>query len=282
MRCWLQFSRYALTLHGDYVSTSCYIAALIKLLEGRPAGQGNTRPYALEEELVRVFTRLDIQAVSHTDPFTLEDRIRLKDCGVAEIENIPERFESFSEAHRFFCVFARRSSHCGAIARQVGQPLHGGRGMPNIDASTLEKMSPATHLKDLSQWGTAFDPIYRDNFTKNEPWLLMQRLQYITIRLNISHFAVTEETNHDQSIAEFQEMVYLSKILLVGKKCGFDFSIDLQTIYPLNFVGKKCRHPSIRREAIQLLECTYRREGIWDNVVTAKICSWIMEVEKAW
>ncbi|CAN8095579.1 unnamed protein product [Discula destructiva] len=58
------------------------------------------------------------------------------------------------------------------------------------------------------------------------------------------------------------------------------FSADLGIVPPLYVVATKCRNPLIRRQAIQLLRSSSRREGMWDSELTARIGTWIMDIEE--
>lgn len=58
------------------------------------------------------------------------------------------------------------------------------------------------------------------------------------------------------------------------------FSADLGIVPPLYVVATKCRNPIIRRQAIQLLRSSSRREGMWDSELTARIGIWIMDIEE--
>lgn len=58
------------------------------------------------------------------------------------------------------------------------------------------------------------------------------------------------------------------------------FSADLGIVPPLFVVATKCREPRIRRQAIQLLMSSARREGMWDSELAANIGQWIMQVEE--
>ena len=58
------------------------------------------------------------------------------------------------------------------------------------------------------------------------------------------------------------------------------FSADLGIVPPLYVVATKCREPTIRRQAIQLLRSSARREGMWDSELTARIGMWIAEIEE--
>ncbi|KAL2128204.1 hypothetical protein VTI74DRAFT_9528 [Chaetomium olivicolor] len=58
------------------------------------------------------------------------------------------------------------------------------------------------------------------------------------------------------------------------------FSADLGIVPPLYVAATKCREPRIRRQAIQLLRSSARREGMWDSELTARIGMWIAEIEE--
>ncbi|TQN68335.1 Aspercryptin biosynthesis cluster-specific transcription regulator atnN [Colletotrichum shisoi] len=58
------------------------------------------------------------------------------------------------------------------------------------------------------------------------------------------------------------------------------FSADLGIVPPLFVVATKCRHPVIRRQAIQLLKSSARREGMWDSELTARIGQWVASIEE--
>ncbi|KAI5865522.1 hypothetical protein GGS23DRAFT_559636 [Durotheca rogersii] len=58
------------------------------------------------------------------------------------------------------------------------------------------------------------------------------------------------------------------------------FSADLGIVPPLFVVATKCRDPLTRRQAIQLLRTSSRREGMWDSELAARIGSWVMEIEE--
>lgn len=58
------------------------------------------------------------------------------------------------------------------------------------------------------------------------------------------------------------------------------FSADLGIVPPLFVVATKCRDSMIRRQAIQLLTTSSRREGMWDSELAARIGSWVMSIEE--
>ncbi|TQV99295.1 mercuric reductase [Cordyceps javanica] len=58
------------------------------------------------------------------------------------------------------------------------------------------------------------------------------------------------------------------------------FSADLGIVPPLFVVATKCRDPWLRRQAIQLLKSSARREGMWDSELTSNIATWVMQLEE--
>jgi hypothetical protein len=58
------------------------------------------------------------------------------------------------------------------------------------------------------------------------------------------------------------------------------FSADLGIVPPLFVVATKCRDPITRRQAIQLLKTSGRREAMWDSAMAAHIAEWIMRIEE--
>lgn len=58
------------------------------------------------------------------------------------------------------------------------------------------------------------------------------------------------------------------------------FSADLGIVPPLYVVATKCRDPWLRRQAIQLLKSSARREGMWDSELTSNIATWVMKLEE--
>nr|WJJ79996.1 zinc-cluster transcription factor [Fusarium keratoplasticum] len=59
------------------------------------------------------------------------------------------------------------------------------------------------------------------------------------------------------------------------------FAADLGIVAPLFVVATKCRDPGTRRQAIQLLRSSARREGMWDSEMVAHISTWVMNLEES-
>lgn len=58
------------------------------------------------------------------------------------------------------------------------------------------------------------------------------------------------------------------------------FSTDLGIVPPLYVVATKSRDRVLRRQAIQLLRSSARREGMWDSELAARIAMWVVDIEE--
>ncbi|KAL1891538.1 hypothetical protein Sste5346_007630 [Sporothrix stenoceras] len=58
------------------------------------------------------------------------------------------------------------------------------------------------------------------------------------------------------------------------------FSTDLGIVPPLYVVATKSRDRVLRRQAIQLLRSSSRREGMWDSELAARIAMWVVDIEE--
>lgn len=59
------------------------------------------------------------------------------------------------------------------------------------------------------------------------------------------------------------------------------FTADLGIIPPLFVVATKCREPITRRQAIQVLRSSARREAMWDSELAGHIGTWVMNLEES-
>ncbi|KAL0778456.1 hypothetical protein CaCOL14_006109 [Colletotrichum acutatum] len=60
----------------------------------------------------------------------------------------------------------------------------------------------------------------------------------------------------------------------------FSFTADMGLIPPLYYVALKCRKPSTRRQAIELISNGLHQEGMWDATLTGAVVSEVMRMEE--
>jgi hypothetical protein len=58
------------------------------------------------------------------------------------------------------------------------------------------------------------------------------------------------------------------------------FSFEVTILPTFYVVCKFCRDGKVRREAIELMGKTPKREGVWDSMIMAMISTWLVEVEE--
>ncbi|KAH7166544.1 hypothetical protein EDB81DRAFT_782423 [Dactylonectria macrodidyma] len=104
--------------------------------------------------------------------------------------------------------------------------------------------------------------------------LLLVHYKVIYIWLRVCTTA--GETATDSYHTDFEELVrYAEQIAKpgVGMATPQPLSFDMQILGPLYYTALKCRHPAIRRRAMEMLQLAPRREGLWNAhyaYVTAK------------
>jgi hypothetical protein len=171
----------------------------------------------------------------------------------------------------------------------------------------------------LKQWAEAFEPILQSRtapgvtYQEKAGIAVLKMFQIMSQILYLMTFS-DSELHFDAFHNEFKTIVDLA-LEVVGdeerraaaKRCpdpeycthrhhrtpdifgGFDynthhikpsFSADLGIVPPLFVAATKCRNPTIRRQAIQLLKSSARREGMWDSELTARIGQWVVDIEE--
>jgi hypothetical protein len=102
--------------------------------------------------------------------------------------------------------------------------------------------------------------------------LVHYKVIYIWIRV----CTTVGEMATDSYFPDFEELVHYADQIInpgVGTAKPQTLSFDIQILGPLYYTALKCRHPTIRRHALEMLQFAPRREGLWNAhhaYVTAK------------
>ncbi|KAE8443428.1 hypothetical protein EG329_001910 [Mollisiaceae sp. DMI_Dod_QoI] len=279
------------TYHGNYAAAAQQIRTGVRLIEDQK--QKKDAP-VIEEDLIRAFDRLDVQSMSHSDPFTLDEHIKLKDVYNDRTEDLPPVFLDLKTARDSFNCISRRAAHFASMAWKLehvesDKPSHSLWDPVTMDWRTYLSQEHGMFTRFSEQWMDSFSAIYNSAretvqttpapFSNNVIAPLAMRSHFLAMRLALRHFSDVEEIAWDRSMPEFVEMLANSEIILANRNRGV-FSFDLQSVWPLDVIAKKCRNPRMRRRAIQLLKNKPRREGMWDSIVAALVCEWVVNVEE--
>jgi hypothetical protein len=265
----------------------------------RPSVDG-IAPYTLpgvDEELIRAFARLDVQAGSFVKNRTIPGLSR-KDFRLADLSSMPAHFRDMSEAKNYSEIIVTQFVHMSALAIQMAQK-HG--GMDSQKSGSMEKVhvmdllepsmslgqARAHYMHLITQWHDAFVPILAHARTAagGADFLAatILELKYQALRLSIDSIPVAGVPDMIDFMPYFEEIVSLGRQILEHTDVIHNkrlFTFESEVIIPLYVAGVKCAHSTTRREAIGLLSSSRRRENIWDGVVAAKLAEWIMNVEE--
>ena len=133
----------------------------------------------------------------------------------------------------------------------------------------------ATLKRKLESWRLAHVDILamagRDN--------ICLLISFTLIWIMVESSASTDEMQFDRFLVQFNLVVELAENL--SSMEGPDhFDVDIELVPVLYYVAIKCRHPTIRRRAIALLNACPRRLGLWDGICTARVAQEVVDIEE--
>ncbi|KAF8863511.1 hypothetical protein BDZ45DRAFT_102262 [Acephala macrosclerotiorum] len=246
-----------------------------------------------DDELIKTFSKLDVQAISFAEESTPE-RHALAMNGERELlDNMPASFSTIREAEIYESALLRKSMRFLAVQVPLSKPpppkrafpVNGWWGLQDPQAVSIQQMIVA----GISNWVAAFEPLWTRLKTENtcEKSLMiasMLKLHMEACFIALLSVCATSEEIFDEYNTTFSEMIDLASFTLQvidqnrSKKPKFSF--DSHVVIPLHMVVHKCRDKVIRRRAIDLLIRNPRREGVWDSTLGAKVGGWAMAVEE--
>lgn len=307
-------------LQGNYVQALMHAVSGNQLLQAwlskqtypSPEKEGIASPnsHIIEDELVLAFGRLDLQVMAYVDPRPASAHESLMHEGDATILHMPALFHTIDEARLYWELIQRRSHHfmakVAAQSLQSGSPVSTtkidlGTGEPVVSfhaesdiygslpiaCGDHERMPPEyrKYSDEIRSWFSAFAPFYnriekeRDERAWTAGSLLLVHAKTSEIMLLSSLFGT--ESSLDRFLAEYKQVVDLARQISGSKYFQMQkFKFDLGIVNPLRLVGKWCREPRVRREAIALLRESRVREGLYDGLIMAGVQEWIMGLEE--
>jgi hypothetical protein len=110
--------------------------------------------------------------------------------------------------------------------------------------------------------------------------LLHYKVIYIWIRVCSSAGEMAPDSYH----ADFEEIAYHAE-RIASTDDGFSapdlLSFDFSTMGPLYYAALKCRYPTTRRRALEMLRFAPRRDGLWNSHHAYATAKRIIEVEES-
>ncbi|KAL2075923.1 hypothetical protein VTL71DRAFT_866 [Oculimacula yallundae] len=258
---------------------------------------------AIDEEIVRIFVVLEIQATTYQDRRSRELHLDRLNRGRDAVEDMPTEFTSLKEARLPLTRIVLRGIHLTMSQREVDLSLHPSivdlwwiteRPTPlpigpNSDVMTVDPVYAlqCNILSEYKRWEGAFEPLLRrarglkGRATFHAASLL--RIHYLSGVLCLAATTPHPLYYHRCYTRELTEVVDIAHQLLEDSNqslLGDSYSLDIGVVMPLIVVGYKYRHRALRRRIIDTFGKVQRREGIWDVDVTGKVMEWVRSIEE--
>ncbi|KAL4792270.1 hypothetical protein BDV19DRAFT_256271 [Aspergillus venezuelensis] len=139
----------------------------------------------------------------------------------------------------------------------------------------------ASHDKLLSRLGPKISPC-----DLCASYLL--RIYYHTARLWVLNVLERTEDGYDRYTSDFEAVVsYAEEVLRLNTLQAQQdptsalFTLEGEIIAPLYYASCRCRHPVIRRRALNILFAYSKREGMWDAQLYARVAKLVIDVEES-
>ena len=244
-------------LRGNINSAMLHVENGLNIIATLGNALPDTSAKVLEEDILPIFLRLNVLS-------SLSGRIRPPFHNPRARENVALR--NFADARqRLFEV----TDICIRFISQA-----------SVKATTLEidveDLAEQARLQtQLDAWRNQLDELLermQASANKGDALnLLMVHYKVISIWLRVCTSAGESAT--DACHADFEELVHYAEQIAANKEAPQPLSFDMQTLAPLYYTALRCRYPSIRRRALELLQSAPRREALWNGryaYVTAK------------
>lgn len=204
---------------------------------------------------------------------------------------IPPAFSSVSEAQNCleFYRYLYRLSRITQADTMLGGPAD----------SDIRKGYVRPYMDALRRWNIAFSAFLNhkgNSLTDLERQTacivrMHQLLNQISLNVSARRLPDDEQMVWDNYCSVFNEVVELAESILStwepdkllnnsSSKRKPSFSLDLAAVGPLYDTARRCRDPTIRRKAIDILHTFRRREGVWDSGLAALVAEQIVAIEE--
>lgn len=281
--------------HGNNNSALSQLGIGLKMIEQAVKADGNhvscgvSSPSipCVDDELIRAFIRLDMQSLYNQG---IDSTIFREYFVFLDLTSMPARFRDFKEAGNYCDLIMMQWMHFMDLTIKGGQSNCVPLDLPTL--SSQGKPSPfeergAYYLGILQRWQAAFEPLLQDwRCLPGEADSLAAKLlelHSLNIRLYYQSLPANDTPPKSRdSMPLFRRMIALSRLILgnpTDTKNQGVFTFVPQVIIPLFMVGYSCPHLPTRREAVELLLSTRRRECLWDSTMAGQIVQWVMGIE---
>jgi len=231
-------------------------------------GELSTRPILLDRIMPQSFLSIE-DARSHLDPLldsTTHICKELREMAEQQIARLPG------------APFSHAITTCLSLCIRRGLSLQ---------AHTSVSGRLADLRKALAAWSSSFTSLTTAKYPPQsvDRMLALMQIQHFTSTFTLTALSHKDETFTDALDPEFLRILDLcqqylrstsSDISATGRRAcqpspaetqQDGFSLDLRILPALNLIVHRCRHPGIRRRALNILRTSNRREGLFFSQV---------------
>jgi len=307
------------SLVGNTASAHAHAISGTKLLENWVAqhpykklyevGIASPASHLIEDDIIQTGSFFDSQVAAYLDPRPAHVHAKLRHEGNETVAQMPKKFKTVREAHRYAILIFRRAIHsCREISERAGdgrlsttsdyQILE--EGMPSLSLNTVEDpalQNPTGSTDFVAQqrqysleaqrWRWAFGDLYErtKRSTNKRDLMAAHSLLALSRAFDVALLCSLDNDNCscDHLSFEFQEINSLGREICQYRKAQnpeSEFTFDLSINAALFMSARFCRERLIRREAISLLEGSGMREGYHDSKYVAAMCEKVMMLEE--
>ncbi|KAI9834415.1 MAG: hypothetical protein M1819_003026 [Sarea resinae] len=254
------------------------------------------KPSSVEEDLLDLFARLDIQStmcgsktllgplsVQNPDRVMIGSKSLLGPITVAsptwvEEDQIPESFTSLVEAQRYL------AEHINCALRSFNtRMMLGLEEQDHVDPQ--RQLERDRQLSRFTGWLAAYNNFLQHSsrhLTSKELLLAdFLRLKYLNLFVMLSHcLDGGVQMTTDQHNLEFKTMLSLAENIVNSAENPRSFQMDMGPLACVFYTALKCRDPPTRHRAVELLLSKRRREGLFDSFVMGRFVAAVVKVEE--
>jgi hypothetical protein len=242
------------------------------------------KPLIPLDTLQLLFTRLDTQCAQMGIRYS-QSRTTLGSLGHREPGfdlEIPPEFTTVVEARNSMDFLWNSILHYGYDLETGGITLLGPE----------EELQRQALIVRMSQWNSAFQCLLlRRGITLSALESQASKVLQIQQHSAMLVLVVTDFLDDmvwDQYTAHFETMLNLASEVAAISRASFalngksvpNFSLDSIIVGVLFHIGYKCREPTLRRRAIDVLGVSPRQEGVWDGVLVGRVLKRIVDIEE--
>jgi hypothetical protein len=234
-------------------------------------------------ELVPIFTRLSLASFLYgRHPANIPWHLKSVPAVVGE-------FASIAEARNMLYQAVDEVLDFSVLARRLAYSAD-----PDLNIFEALRRTQTGLLSRLAQWHSAFvvfvsrpDAYSRGRRFDAELEHNMLLMYYHATLIWTSTSVQREETRYDSHIHSFGSIIMHATKVIEARRPGSSgdaFVFESEVIPPLYWTATKCRHPLLRREALELLSrdtVRGRREQLWKAEQTSLVAARIVEMEES-